>query len=154
MFSFWSVTSSCVTDRYPFISIIRMTQVLYTSISLIIPVLWLWHHAGYSKCDTLCGTYCRCHLRHVLSIWACDCARRHCHCHYYHDDCYLQRCKLVKEQIDREPQTLLTHLRRKAPKKNKRKTQALFSLSPPLFSPHFFFGLYLLYLYIKQFQIL
>lgn len=62
----------------------------------------------------------------------------------------LRRRELSEERIDREPSIFLPFSQVRHP----RRTQTL-CLSPPLLcSPHFFFGLYLLYVYIKQFQIL
>ncbi len=123
----------------------------HTSIRLM---LWPRRHAGYCKRDM----WYRNHLRH-LPVHMCvhviaftTAPRCYHHCHYQHDCCgSLQGCKLAEERTDREPRTFWPNPEETHPEKKKEHFVFTFLL---LCSPYFFVGLYLLYVYIKQFQIL
>lgn len=96
----------------------------------------------------ICATQVPCHTGtidmcvHIITLTA---VPQSCH---DHDDCnrVLQRYKVVEEQM--ETQTFWPILE-ETQKKHK---CFVFTFSSCV--PHLFFGLYLLYVYIKQFQIL
>lgn len=154
------VTSSYASDRYPLIYIIGVTQGMFERLCLMISCF---------EPDTMLvivNGICGAQVPSQIFIRPYVCARKcillhtpQSHHLHYHHDCYgsLQRCKFAGEQIRQRTSNLFDpNIKQHTQKKKKERIRTLcLHFSPSVFTPTLlFFGLYLLYVYIKQFQIL